>query len=50
MTMKVSDCDFIHNVYVNGSRETGCPALARKYKCGTSQIHRVVNGHQRTIA
>lgn len=45
-----AECDFIRKLYVKGSRETGCPALARKYKCGTSQIHRIVSGHQRTVA
>lgn len=38
---------YIRANYVKGSREFGCPALARKFKCGTSQIHRIVNGVHR---
>lgn len=38
---------FIRQHYIKGSREFGLPALARRFNCGTSQVHRIVKGLQR---
>jgi len=46
-TITDEQVNWIRTNYIKGSREYGCPALARKFKCGTSQIHRIVKGIQR---
>ena len=43
-----ADCKAIRATYVKGSREFGLPALARRFRVGTSQIWRIVNDKQRT--
>lgn len=40
-------CKVIRAEYVKGSRDSGLPALSRKYGVSTSQIWRIVKGEQR---
>jgi hypothetical protein len=41
------ECAHIRAVYVKGSRQYGCAALAEYFGVGSSQIWRIVNGKQR---
>lgn len=42
-----AQCEEIRHLYVKGSREFGCTALAKRFGVGTSQIWRVANRCQR---
>jgi len=46
--ISAADVARIRDEYVPYSRDSGTVALARKYGCGTSQIHRIVRKKQRT--
>ena len=41
------DVEYIREHYVKGSQLSGVPALAHRFKVGTSQIWRIVNNKQR---
>lgn len=43
-----SECKYIRDHYIKGSRTNGTPALAAMFNTGTSQIWRIVNDKQRT--
>jgi hypothetical protein len=45
----LSDADvaLVRGLYVKGSREFGLPALARRFRVGTSQLWRIISGSQR---